>query len=120
VDYGKSPIRNPLRRTLYQSSGLISEPAPYTKNLTVPPAVEAFWRAASDRPEIKGRTLAVHKVETAREMGYAIGVCILTIQLEPLQLKTREINYNTVWRRDVDRRWRIVVDISTSASTSLA
>jgi ketosteroid isomerase-like protein len=84
------------------------------------PAVEAFWRAASDRPEIKGRTLAVHKVETAREMGYAIGVCILTIQLEPLQLKTREINYNTVWRRDVDRRWRIVVDISTSASTSLA
>jgi uncharacterized protein (TIGR02246 family) len=83
------------------------------------PAVEAFWRAACARPEIKARTLAVHKVETTQEMGYVVGVCNLTIQLTPLQLVTREINYNTVWRRDADGRWRIVVDISTPAATSL-
>jgi len=32
----KAQFANPLRRTLYQSPGLISEPAPYTENLTVP------------------------------------------------------------------------------------
>jgi ketosteroid isomerase-like protein len=84
------------------------------------PAVEAFWRAASARPEIKGCKLAVHRVETTREMGYTLGVCSLTIQLAPQQLKAREINYKTVWRGDGDGRWRIVVDISTSAATSLA
>jgi uncharacterized protein (TIGR02246 family) len=83
------------------------------------PAVEAFWRAASARPEIKGRKLAVHKVETAGDMGYAVGVCSLTIQLTPQQLTTRVINYNTVWRRDAYGRWRIVVDISTSAAPPL-
>jgi uncharacterized protein (TIGR02246 family) len=84
------------------------------------PGVEAFWRAASARPEIKGRKLAVHKIESAREMGYAVGVCSLTIQLAPNQLKMREINYNTVWRRHGDGRWRIAVDISTSAAPPLA
>jgi ketosteroid isomerase-like protein len=83
-------------------------------------AVEAFWRAASARPEIKERKLAVHKVETGREIGYAVGVCSLTIQLAPQQLQTREIYYNTVWRRDGDGFWRIVVDISTSAAPPLA
>jgi transposase InsO family protein len=37
VDHGQSPVRHPLRRTLYQGTGLISETATHTKFLTVPP-----------------------------------------------------------------------------------
>ena len=81
-------------------------------------AVESFWRSASARREIKSRTLSVHKVEATTELGYVLGVCTLAIRSTPLRLKTRDINYNTVWKRDVDGRWRIVVDISTPAANN--
>jgi len=79
-------------------------------------AVEAFWRAVCARPDIKRRTLAVLKLETRQEMGYVVGLCGLTIEWAPGQLKVREINYTTVWRREGDGRWRIAVDISTPAA----
>jgi hypothetical protein len=55
MDHGKSPIRYPLPRTLYQSPGLINEPDPYTENLTVPRLARALKNTAGDLPQGRGR-----------------------------------------------------------------
>src|SRR6201996_6928290 len=41
MDHGQSTVRHPLRRALHQSTGLISEQAPYTEILIVP--VNGRW-----------------------------------------------------------------------------
>lgn len=74
------------------------------------PAIERFWRAASEGANAAGmrRTVQVEDAGSDRELGYLRGVVALTTGEQMAMVR-----YLTLWKREADGRWRIAVDISS-------
>ena len=74
-------------------------------------AIEAFFKAASEGARQLGmrRTIHVRHVEHSDDLGYMLSTVVLEL---PTADGQAVITFNdvTVWRRDADHGWRIVVD----------
>ena len=82
--------------------------------------IEEFWRLAYLRPEIKRRRIEIRKIESVENMGYVVGVVFLEVEPATLGASTISVNYTTIWMRDQDGFWRIVVDISCRGTADSA
>jgi uncharacterized protein (TIGR02246 family) len=74
-------------------------------------AIEAFFGAASAAARRTGmrRTIQVRQVERSGNLGYLLSTVVL--EFPPAGGRaTARFNDVTVWRRDAEHGWRIVVD----------
>jgi ketosteroid isomerase-like protein len=74
-------------------------------------AIEAFFKAASAAAQRTGmrRTIQVRRVERSGDLGYLLSTVVLELPPADGQA-TIGFNDVTVWRRDAEQGWRIVVD----------
>jgi uncharacterized protein (TIGR02246 family) len=79
------------------------------------PAIEQFWRTASEGANAAGvrRTVQVEDAGSDGELGYLRG----TVVLDTGERATT-VRYLTLWKREADGRWRIAVDISSPSPQS--
>ncbi|MGA8442654.1 MAG: DUF4440 domain-containing protein [Candidatus Sulfotelmatobacter sp.] len=77
-------------------------------------AIERFWRVACDgaRTAKARRTIALDEVAASGDLGYGLGTVTLRIPQNTGQEREVTFKYATIWRREGDGRWRLVVDIS--------
>jgi ketosteroid isomerase-like protein len=77
-------------------------------------AIERFWRVACDgaRTAKARRTITVHEVAASGDLGYGLGTVRLRIPRVGGPEREVTFKYATIWRREGDGRWRLVVDIS--------
>jgi uncharacterized protein (TIGR02246 family) len=79
------------------------------------PAIERFWRAATEGASAAGvrRSVQVEDAGSDGGLGYLRGTVVLA---RGGQATT--VRYLTLWQREADDRWRIAVDISSPAPQS--
>jgi uncharacterized protein (TIGR02246 family) len=77
-------------------------------------AIERFWRATCDRAKAATvrRAIALQEVAASGDLGYALGIVTLSFPKENGQERKVTFKYATIWRRENDGQWRLVVDIS--------
>lgn len=75
-------------------------------------AIEEFWKAACEAAQRTGmkRTINVDRVESSGDLGFVLSTVTLEIPAADGQTITSTFNDVTVWNRDADGRWRVVVD----------
>ena len=74
------------------------------------PAIERFWRTASEGANAAGvrRTVQVEDAGSDGGLGYLRGTVVLD-----MGERATTVRYLTLWKREADGRWRIAVDISS-------
>src|SRR5215216_6356798 len=72
------------------------------------PAIERFFRTTC---EVE-RTIDVQEVEASCGLGYVRGVVTLRIPAAEGQATKITFKYVTLWRREAEGGWRLLVDIS--------
>jgi uncharacterized protein (TIGR02246 family) len=79
------------------------------------PAIERFWRAASEAANAAGvrRTVQVDDAGSDGELGYLRGTVVLAREEQ-----ATTVRYLTLWKREAGDRWRIAVDISSPSPPS--
>jgi ketosteroid isomerase-like protein len=85
-----------------------------TKTKDTQPAIEEFWKTACGHFATLGvkRTIQIHHIDVSGDLGYVLGTVTLAIPNPNAQATTTLVRYVTVWRRQPDALWRLVVDIS--------
>jgi len=78
------------------------------------PAIERFFRTTCEvaRTVKMERTIDVQEVEASGGLGYVRGVVTLRIPAAEGQATKITFKYVTLWRREAEGGWRLVVDIS--------
>jgi uncharacterized protein (TIGR02246 family) len=77
-------------------------------------AIEQFWRAVctgAHAAKVK-RTIHLEEVTTSGDLGYVLGTVNVHIPQNGEPGRDIIFKYATIWRREVDGRWRLVIDIS--------
>jgi uncharacterized protein (TIGR02246 family) len=77
-------------------------------------AIEEFWKQAVAHEAIKERTIRVMKVDSVAEMGYVLSVVNLKLLGPDGQLCAKSVNDVTVWKRNSEAKWEIVLDFAAS------
>jgi uncharacterized protein (TIGR02246 family) len=79
------------------------------------PAIEQFWRTASEGANAAGvrRTVQVEDAGSDGELGYLRGTVVMD-----MGERAATVRYLTLWKREADGRWRIAVDISSPSPQS--
>jgi ketosteroid isomerase-like protein len=86
--------------------------------------IARFWQHAMDSARAAGarRTIQLHEATSSGDLGYAL--CTVTVEVPNATAPTAPIKITswgtTVWRREGDGQWRIVVDISAHLPTARA
>ncbi|MGD8404992.1 MAG: DUF4440 domain-containing protein [Anaerolineales bacterium] len=77
-------------------------------------ALEHFWHVSCEGAKKKGlkRTIQVQNFESSGDLGYLTGIVTLRIPETDGESLINKVRYITVWRRENDRAWRIIIDIS--------
>ncbi len=78
------------------------------------PALERFWQTACEGAKKMGikRTIHVQGFESSGDLGYLTGIVSMQIPNPDAELLTNQVRYATIWRRESDGVWRIIIDIS--------
>jgi uncharacterized protein (TIGR02246 family) len=78
-------------------------------------AIEQFWRIAIERARSANaiRTIRLREVTSSGDLGYVLGTVVVQIPRDAGQERRLTTKYATIWRRDADGRWRLVVDSSS-------
>lgn len=79
-------------------------------------AIEEFWRQACTCDEIHERTIRVLKVESTADMGYVLSVVKLRLLGADGQTRSMNVNDVTVWKRNSEKKWEIVLDFAAPPS----
>jgi uncharacterized protein (TIGR02246 family) len=77
-------------------------------------AIERFWQVACERARAANgrRNIIVQEVAASGNLGYGLGVVTVHIPQNDDRELQIAFKYATIWRREADGRWRLVVDIS--------
>jgi uncharacterized protein (TIGR02246 family) len=77
-------------------------------------AIEQFWKVVCEqaRQANARRKISLEEVTASGNLGYALGVVVLRVPKNGGQEHEITFKYATIWRREGDGRWRLVVDIS--------
>jgi ketosteroid isomerase-like protein len=83
------------------------------------PALEHFWRKACEGAKKMGikRTIHVQNFESSGDLSYLTGIVTIEIPNGDTASLPTQTRYVTVWKRDHDGVWRIVIDISNRQPT---
>jgi ketosteroid isomerase-like protein len=81
-------------------------------------AIASFWRTVCAHSAIAKRTIRVENVIASSDLGYVTGTVVIEISAEPTPADSVIFNYVTVWKREDDGLWRIVVDSSSRDTPS--
>ena len=81
-------------------------------------AIREFWRTSCEKANASAikRTIQVDKAFCSGALGYVLGQVRLDIPVVGPGLPTKLIRYATIWKKEEDGSWRIVVDISNTAA----
>ena len=82
------------------------------------PAIERFWRFTCEgaRTVQMKRAIDVQEVGASGGIGYMRGVVTVRIRTAEERENTIVSRYLTLWRRETDGGWRLVVDISNRSA----
>jgi ketosteroid isomerase-like protein len=80
--------------------------------------IEEFWRQACAHDAIQERTIRIVKVESTVDMGYVLSVVKLRLLGSDGQTTSKNVNDVTVWKKNSEARWEIVLDFAASPVTS--
>jgi uncharacterized protein (TIGR02246 family) len=77
-------------------------------------AIEQFWQGTCTgaRAAKVRRTINLEEVTASGNLGYALGTVDVHIPWSGEQGRDIIFKYATIWRREVDGRWRLAIDIS--------
>jgi uncharacterized protein (TIGR02246 family) len=77
-------------------------------------AIEQFWKVVCElaRKANARRKISLEEVTASGNLGYALGTVVVHIPQDGAQEREINFKYATIWRREDDGRWRLVVDIS--------
>jgi uncharacterized protein (TIGR02246 family) len=77
-------------------------------------AIERFWQVACDGAKTAKarRTITLQEIAASGDLGYGLGIVTLGIPQSGGQERKITFKFATIWRREDDGRWRLVVDIS--------
>lgn len=75
-------------------------------------AITAFFAAACQAAQRLGmkRTITVRRVERSGDLGYLLSTVVLELPVSGGTTATTNFNDVTVWRREADGRWLMIVD----------
>jgi uncharacterized protein (TIGR02246 family) len=75
-------------------------------------AIAAFFAAACQAAQRLGmkRTITVRQVERSGDLGYLLSTVVLAFTASDGKAASTTFNDVTVWRRDADGGWQMVVD----------
>lgn len=80
-------------------------------------AIEEFWKQACAREAIQERAIRVMKVDSVADMGYVLSVVSLKLLGPDGQSCTKSVNDVTVWKRNPEAKWEIVLDFAANPVT---
>ena len=77
-------------------------------------AIEQFWKVVCEqaRHANASREISLEEVTASGDLGYALGTVIVRVPQNGGQQREMTFKYATIWRREDDSRWRLLVDIS--------
>jgi|ERR1700728_3499045 uncharacterized protein (TIGR02246 family) len=77
-------------------------------------AIEQFWKVVCEqaRQANARRKIFLEEVTASGNLGYALGIVVMRVPKNGGQEREITFKYATIWRREGDGRWRLVVDIS--------
>jgi len=77
-------------------------------------AIEEFWKVVYEmaRQANARRKISLEEVTASGNLGYALGTVVVHVPQDGAQEREITFKYATIWRREDDGRWRLVVDIS--------
>lgn len=78
------------------------------------PALEHFWQTACEGAKKMGiqRAIQVQDFGSSGDLGYLTGIVTVQIPNRDAESLTNKVRYATVWKREIDGVWRIIIDIS--------
>jgi uncharacterized protein (TIGR02246 family) len=81
-------------------------------------AIEQFWRIACEgvRAVKARRNITLQEITTSGNFGYGLGTVTVRVPQTGGQERQITFKYATIWRREADGQWRLVVDISNRNS----
>ena len=77
-------------------------------------AIEQFWKVVCElaRKANARRKISLEEVTASGNLGYALGTVVVRVPQNRGPEREIRFKYVTIWRRENDGRWRLVVDIS--------
>ena len=77
-------------------------------------AIEQFWKIVCEQAkQAKARRkIYLEEVTASGKLGYALGTVVVRVPQNGGQEREITFKYATIWRREDDGQWRVVVDIS--------
>jgi uncharacterized protein (TIGR02246 family) len=82
--------------------------------------IQRFWQATCERAKAlqMKRTIQVQRLDVSGALGYVTGTVHLEIPSIEAQATAITVRYVTVWRRQPDGAWRLVMDISNRSPST--
>jgi uncharacterized protein (TIGR02246 family) len=83
-------------------------------------AIQHFWQTTCERAKAlqMKRTIRVQKLDVSNDLGYVTGTVHLEIPSNEAQPTAITVRYVTVWRRQPNQAWQLVMDISTRSPST--